>query len=101
MTTALHHGTAYAAVIERAETIAEASAQGPVAKVTLSKWVRSDREPGRLLTNLYVFAVYYKPPGVDHRALDRMAPVGLEVSAEELRASTATELVCDTTKSML
>lgn len=72
--------------MERAETIAEASAQGPVAKVVLSKWVRSDREPGRLLTNPYVFAVYFKVPGDDHRTPDRIAPVSLEVSDEELRA---------------
>lgn len=85
-TTTLDHRSAFAAVMERAETIAEASAQRPVVKVVLSKWVRSDREPGRLLTNPYVFAVYYKLPGDDHRAPDRMAPVSLEVSAEELRA---------------
>lgn len=86
MTTALDHRSAFARVMERAETIAEASAQGPVAKVVLSKWVRSDRKPGRLLTNPNVFAVYYKLPEDDHRAADRMAPVSLEVSAEELRA---------------
>lgn len=73
-------------VMERAEIIAEASAQGPVAKVMLSKWVRSDSGPGRRLTNPYIFAVYYKLPEDDRRALDRMAPVSLEVTADELRA---------------
>ncbi|WP_144795672.1 hypothetical protein [Microbacterium paludicola] len=73
-------------VMERAAIIAEASADGPVTKVWLSKWVKSDREPGRLLSNPYIFAVYYKLPEDDHRALDRMAPVSLTVTADELRA---------------
>ncbi|MEV8265165.1 hypothetical protein AB0P00_13540 [Microbacterium sp. NPDC077057] len=85
MTSIFDSRSLYAGVMERAEMIAEASAQGPVSKVLLSKWARSDREPGRRLNNPYIFAVYYKLPEDDRRALDRMAPVSLEVTAEELR----------------
>jgi len=73
-------------VMERAALIAEASAGGPVDKVWLSKWVKSDREPGRKLTNPRMFAVYFKTAGDSKEAMDRMAAVGLEVTAEELRA---------------
>ena len=73
-------------VMERAAILAEASAGGPVAKVWLSKWVTSDREPGRLLTNPNMFAVYFKTAEDSKEAMDRMAPVGLEVTVEELRA---------------
>ncbi|MGW9021106.1 hypothetical protein ACWGOE_06445 [Leucobacter chromiiresistens] len=86
MTSTLDSRSLYAGVMDRAEIIAEASAQGPVTKVLLSKWARSEREPGMRLTNPYIFAVYYKLPEDDHRALDRMAPVSLTVTAEELRA---------------
>lgn len=86
MTSTLDSRSLYAGVMERAEIIAEASAQGPVTKVLLSKWARSEREPGRLITNAYIFAVYYKRPEDDRRSPDRMAPVSLEVTADELRA---------------
>lgn len=72
-------------VMERAALIAEASAGGPVTKVWLSKWVKSDREPGRLLTNPRMFAIYFKTVGDSKEAMDRVAPAGLEVTAEELR----------------
>lgn len=75
-------------VMERAALIAEASAGGPVAKVWISKWVKVDGEPGRLLSNPRMFAVYFKTAGDSKEAMDRMAPAGLEVTAEELRALT-------------
>lgn len=71
-------------VMHRASIIAQDSAQRPVAKVWVSKWVRSGRERGVLLTNPYLFAVYYRLPEDDHKTPGHLVPTRLEVTAEEL-----------------
>ena len=86
MTSTLDSKSLYAGVMERAEITAEASAQGPVAKVLLSEWVRSDRRTGEAAHHPFIFTVYYKLPLDGRDAADRMAPVSLEVSTDELRA---------------
>lgn len=72
--------------MERAETLAEASAGGPVAKVWISKMARSADGRGTLLTDPARFAVYYNLPEDPKNARGRMAPVCLMLNADELRA---------------
>lgn len=86
MTTALDRKSAYAGIIERAETIVEASAQGAVAKAWMFQWVQAGREPGRRLINPCMFAVYNRLREDDRSTPARIAPVSFELSADDLRA---------------
>lgn len=78
--------TARAAIMERAETLAEASAGGPVEDVRISKRARSADGRGTVLGDPARFAVYYRLPGDSEIAPRRMAPVCLMLDADELRA---------------
>lgn len=73
-------------IVERAETLAEASAGGPVEDVQISKRARSADGRGTVLSDPARFAVYYRLPEDPKTALRRMAPMCLTLDEEELRA---------------
>lgn len=86
MTALLDRQAAIESAIARAETIAEGLARGPVERVEISQWVRSDREPGRKLSDPRMYAIYYNLPEDPKNARKRMAPICLMLNADELRA---------------
>jgi hypothetical protein len=75
-----------ATILKRAEAVAQDFAEGPVGKISISKWAASDRGPGMLLRDPARFAVYYNLLDEPKNAPARMVPVCLMLDADELRA---------------